>query len=220
MWKKVCAVYENFVVGELSSLAPVRPFPIMSIIRSNQCSIVGIVLVILNYVFLKKYFYRANVCEAIGFKPSFCSVKTFYKAGYSGIITSPKYPQNYDLLQDYYWRIATYGGRVIELKFDDFELEGGGDCAKDFVKVYDGLSTRSRLIETLCGSKKGAVVSSTNRYIFVHFRSDESNTRRGFRFTWKGIRTTTATTTSPNQSEGNFFYPTTSIYIVHALMPV
>ena len=149
------------------------------------------------------------------------SVKTFYKAGYSGMITSPNYPQNYDVLQDYYWRIATYPRRVIALKFDDFELEGDGDCAKDFVKVYDGLSTRSRLLVTLCGSKKGAMVSSTNRYIFVHFRSDESNTRKGFKLTWKGIITTTVTTTSPNQSEGNVFkLPVFITLRIHSLMSV
>lgn len=148
------------------------------------------------------------------------SVKTFYKAGFTGMITSPNYPQNYDVLQDYYWRIATYSGRIVRLKFDDFELEGGGDCTKDFVKVYDGLSTRSRLLETLCGSKKGAIVSSTKRYIFVHFRSDESVTKRGFNFTWKGIRTATVTTSSPSQSEGTFFKLLIFTLSIYALMSV
>ena len=126
--------------------------------------------------------------------PPLFLVKRFYKPGVQGVITSPNYPSNYGYLKDYYWRLATYRGRVIEITIDFLDIESDPNCAKDFLKVYDGVNANARLLETWCGRNPSgaATVRSSRQYAYLHFKADESNDGTGFRVTWKALNPTIA----------------------------
>ena len=137
-------------------------------------------------------------------------VRTFYKAGVSGEITSPNYPGSYGVMKDYYWRIATYRGRRIRLTMEVLDIESDSSCTRDFLKVYDGVSTNSALLKTYCGSTELSSVVSSRQYLYLHFRADASGSGRGFKLTWEAITevaTTTprATTTTTAEPEGADF---------------
>ena len=119
----------------------------------------------------------------------FASVKQFYKTGIRGTITSPNYPENYGFMKDYYWRLATYGERIIELTLDFLDIELADDCAKDFLKVFDGPNPRASLLKTYCGvtPNEEATVKSTLNYMYLHFRADNNKDRRGFKIRWKAM---------------------------------
>ena len=92
-------------------------------------------------------------------------------------------------MKDYYWRVATYGGRAIELTVDFLNIESAGDCAKDFLKVFDGLNARATLLKTYCGDfqKDEATVTSSRNYVYLHFRADDERDGGGFKITWKAV---------------------------------
>ena len=123
------------------------------------------------------------------------SVKEIYKTGIRGTIESPNFPENYGFMKDYYWRVATYGGRVIELTVDFLDIESAGDCAKDFLKVFDGLNARATLLKTYCGdtSKVATTITSSRNYMYLHFRADGDNDGRGFKVIWKALTPVKAT---------------------------
>ena len=114
-------------------------------------------------------------------------MRQFYKAGVRGTITSPNYPENYGFVKDYYWRLATYGGRVIELTLDFLDIESAGNCTKDFLKVFDGLNARANLLKTYCGETPmdAAAITSSRNYMYLHFQADGNNDGKGFKVIWK-----------------------------------
>ena len=100
-------------------------------------------------------------------------------------------------MKDYYWRVTTYGGRVIELTVDFLDIESPGDCAKKFLKVFDGPSTNAALLNTYCGDtpKDEPIVVSSRNSVYLHYRSDGERDGGGFKITWKAvipIKTTSA----------------------------
>lgn len=60
------------------------------------------------------------------------------------------------------------------------------ECGFDYISVYDGSSTGSRLLESFC-SANTKVFHSTSRYLTVTFRSDSSVTRPGFYATYSVV---------------------------------
>ncbi len=74
------------------------------------------------------------------------------------------------------WLIDVRSGRIITLNFSSFDTEQGFD----YVKVYDGSSSSSRLLGSFSGSSvPSSVVSSSDR-MYVKFTTDGSATRQGW----------------------------------------
>ena len=98
----------------------------------------------------------------------------------TGVISSPNYPQNYGDNADCSWKITappSYG--VVALQFDSLETEG---CSYDYVEIRDGDSSASPLLKKLCGTRKSPFrVISNGPSLFVRFRSDRSESDKGFR---------------------------------------
>lgn len=119
-------------------------------------------------------------------------------------------------MKDYYWRIATYRGRVIEITIDSLDIESDPNCAKDFLKVYDGVSTNARLLKTFCGDDPSgaATIRSSRYYAYLHFKADETNDGKGFRVTWKALKpvTSTPSTTTTAKSQGSIVSTLISFY--------
>ncbi|ROT61408.1 putative cubilin-like [Penaeus vannamei] len=84
------------------------------------------------------------------------------------------------------WIIIVPAGKVINVTFDHFHLEGGS-CRYDWLQVHDGRRPTAQLIGSYCGSTlpgNNGTIISTHNSIYLWFRSDESYAATGFNFTW------------------------------------
>ena len=75
--------------------------------------------------------------------------------------------------------------QVVVLDFSDFATEA---CC-DFVMVYDGGDTKSRLIVYLSDTPATPPtgLTTTQQYMFIRFTSDDSINDRGFRATFRSV---------------------------------
>ncbi|KAK7482464.1 hypothetical protein BaRGS_00026281, partial [Batillaria attramentaria] len=99
-----------------------------------------------------------------------------------GLITSPRYPNNYPPGADCVYTITRPLGERITLTFTDFDLEGGfgGDCNFDNVTVQDGSLNSSPILDVLCGSELPSDVRSFQNVLRIWFRTDGSISGAGF----------------------------------------
>lgn len=73
-------------------------------------------------------------------------------------------------------------GSFIRVEFrDQFSLEESDTCEYDKLEVRDGQFGYSDLIGTLCGHTFPQEISSTDRHLWLRFKSDESIEYSGFR---------------------------------------
>jgi len=99
--------------------------------------------------------------------------------GYTGTFTSPSYPRDYFNDADCQWQIESgYLNGFVRLDFTAFYTE---TCC-DFAFVYDGVSIKAPLIASLSGaySTLPAAINSTQRYMYIRFRTDATFTATGF----------------------------------------
>lgn len=98
----------------------------------------------------------------------------------NGSIYSPGYPNNYDDNENCMWRFfAPFGSKVL-LYFTTFELEYASACIFDSVELFDGRDNSSPRLSKSCGSSLPSPVYSSGRYMYMQFKSDSSNTKKGF----------------------------------------
>ena len=97
-------------------------------------------------------------------------------------ITSPNYPGNYPNDKDCVWEItATSPGSKIKVDFQwDFDVEKSMTCSWDYVVMYNSLEAGSPETERKCGTGSSSHTSNGNT-MKIHFHSDDSTTRRGFK---------------------------------------
>jgi len=99
--------------------------------------------------------------------------------GYTGTFTSPRYPSDYFNDADCQWQIESgYSNGFVRLDFTAFYTE---TCC-DFAFVYDGVSNKDPLLASLSGaySTLPGAINSTQRYMFIRFRTDAVFTASGF----------------------------------------
>ncbi|CAH1274043.1 CSMD3 [Branchiostoma lanceolatum] len=124
----------------------------------------------------------------------------------SGSFSSPGWPDPYPLSTNCTWQINVNSGKVVLIRFDDFDLEHGGrTCIWDSLRIHDGPNMSAPMIANLCGSYVGPV-TTTGSSAFVVFHSDESVTDSGFFATFKAwndtlipYSTTVSTQLPPDQ---------------------
>ena len=94
-------------------------------------------------------------------------------------IISPNYPNNYGHNLDCQVTI-TFEGRV-SIAFEDFYL--GPHGCNDWLKVYDGNNTDSKMIFELCneGEKIPRTIESSGNSMTLLFHSNGEESYRGFR---------------------------------------
>ncbi|XP_053330338.1 embryonic protein UVS.2-like [Spea bombifrons] len=127
---------------------------------------------------------------ATGFKATYSSVQcggAFYAPTKN--FTSPGYPNGYSVNMDCYWKITAPEGYRISLTFNEFVLESGmfGFCRYDYVKVYNGADSSSPPMGTYCGTRSLAPLVSSGNFMMIQFRSDQSNTFKGFNATYVSL---------------------------------
>uniref|UniRef100_A0A7N8WY87 CUB and Sushi multiple domains 1 n=1 Tax=Mastacembelus armatus TaxID=205130 RepID=A0A7N8WY87_9TELE len=100
--------------------------------------------------------------------------------GPEGVLLSPNFPSNYDNNHECIYCITTEKGKGIRLKAESFSLQDG-----DYLKVYDGENTSSRLLGNF--TRNGMishVINSTSNHLWLEFNSNASGTNQGFRLTY------------------------------------
>ncbi|XP_078495953.1 CUB domain-containing protein 2-like [Ciona intestinalis] len=104
--------------------------------------------------------------------------------GYSSpSYSSPGHPNNNPHNLDCYYRInAQSSSNVIQVTFSQFNLEKHSRCNFDYVAVYEGSSTSSRLIGKYCGTNSSFSVTGRGRDMYLHYHTDSSVSSSGFQF--------------------------------------
>ncbi|XP_068160694.1 cubilin [Antennarius striatus] len=97
----------------------------------------------------------------------------------TGQIRSPYHPNAYPHNKECTWVINQPEGYVVTLNFLSFDVEGGS-CRYDYVEVRDGSMPSSPLLGTFCGSNIPPSLQSTQKSIFIHFKTDSSISNHGF----------------------------------------
>jgi len=69
----------------------------------------------------------------------------------SGVILSPNYPNMYGNHDDCGWQIEVDLDHVVELTFEDFDVEPHSNCSYDYVAVFDGANESAPLLLHHCG---------------------------------------------------------------------
>ncbi len=137
-----------------------------------------------DYVTVRKG-WTANYSSTVSTNASLCSGLTTYN-GISGTLTDGSGSYNYANNMSCRFLIQPSGAGAVLLHFNSFETETG----KDFVKVYNGISTSSPLIGAFSGSTIPSDLLANSGVMLLEFISDISNTRNG----WEATYTTTLAT--------------------------
>ena len=78
----------------------------------------------------------------------------------------------------------------IRLSVDFFYLEVDANCVYDYVLVLDGAKSDAPVLGRLCGrhvyTNNGGIYSSASD-LRIEFHSDSSNSKGGFRLSWKSV---------------------------------
>ncbi|XP_074549445.1 cubilin [Halichoeres trimaculatus] len=97
----------------------------------------------------------------------------------NGQIRSPYHPDAYPHNKECEWVINQPEGYVVTLNFLSFDVEGGS-CRYDYVEVRDGSTSSSPLLGTFCGVEIPPRLQSTQRSMYIYFKTDSSVTNHGF----------------------------------------
>lgn len=97
----------------------------------------------------------------------------------TGDITSPNYPQPYSAQADCYWKIAVAASSIIQVVIVDLDLEQHEKCRYDFIEIYEGINHRTNG-RRYCGGTYQKLIQSKTNQMTIRFRSDFSNSGRGF----------------------------------------
>ncbi|XP_067869413.1 cubilin isoform X2 [Heterodontus francisci] len=105
--------------------------------------------------------------------------------GSSGSFYSPNYPATYSNNTDCEWIIVAPVGRVVTIDFILFNINGPGDCIKNYLRLYDGPDSSSPSIGPYCGAESNiAPFTSTSYHVFVKFHAEYAVVPSGFRIKW------------------------------------
>ncbi|KAI9550977.1 hypothetical protein GHT06_005450 [Daphnia sinensis] len=102
-------------------------------------------------------------------------------SGYSGIIESPNYPNEYGNSLDCRYLVQVPCGYRVRLYFNSFNTES----SYDFVNVHDGPSTSNYLLLRASGTTRPSTVYSSSNEILLRFTTDSSGTRSGWQATFE-----------------------------------
>ncbi|XP_066541616.1 neuropilin and tolloid-like protein 2 [Hoplias malabaricus] len=113
-------------------------------------------------------------------RPSNCG--TWIRDTNGGMFSSPNYPNAYPPNKDCVYVLEALPRMRIELVFEEkFFIEPSFECRFDFIEIHDGPFAFSPLINRFCGAKSPGVVTSTGRFMWIKFTSDEELEGLGFR---------------------------------------
>uniref|UniRef100_W5MX16 Cubilin n=1 Tax=Lepisosteus oculatus TaxID=7918 RepID=W5MX16_LEPOC len=111
-----------------------------------------------------------------------------------GVISSPRYPENYSPNLDCTWHVVVTSGLTISLEFESqFHVQGlNTQCTTgDYLELRNGPDGSSPPLGPsggnghYCGTSSPSSLHTTDNTLFVHFVSDGSSEALGFKFTFE-----------------------------------
>ncbi|XP_048580963.1 tolloid-like protein 1 isoform X2 [Nematostella vectensis] len=108
--------------------------------------------------------------------------------GSRGTLTSPNFPSPYPTDVTCEWVIRVGPKQAIELTIETIDIEQSKKCRYDSLEINDGPNSKSPELGAFCGTKppKAAIRSSGNS-MYVKLTSDDGDTGKGFRATWRAV---------------------------------
>ncbi|KAG8573749.1 hypothetical protein GDO81_012532 [Engystomops pustulosus] len=121
----------------------------------------------------------------------------------SGTLRSPTHSfTNYHNNMNCTYLITVEENKVIELKFNEFDVEGSGSCSFDHVSIYDGSNIYGRYLGKFCGKVLPPVIRSQSNNLFLVFYTDGHTGGAGWRASYRQ-------TLGPEQGCGGYLTNTT-----------
>ncbi|XP_037921514.1 uncharacterized protein LOC119658290 isoform X2 [Hermetia illucens] len=94
---------------------------------------------------------------------------------------SPGYPNNYPNNSNCVRILQAPSGQILRLDFrDKFDIEPSEGCKFDFLEIRDGGYGYSNLLGKFCGRDFPPMITSKERYLWLHFHSDDNIEYSGF----------------------------------------
>ena len=87
----------------------------------------------------------------------------------SGVLTSPNYPGNYPDDADCTFLISGPDDSYISFTITNMDIEDDDDCSFDVLKIGDGDSSGSNLIDEYCGRSTHGPIVSTGNSIWIRY---------------------------------------------------
>ncbi|XP_016403193.1 neuropilin and tolloid-like protein 2 [Sinocyclocheilus rhinocerous] len=113
-------------------------------------------------------------------KPAHCG--TLIQTANGGSFSSPNYPNTYPPNKECVYILEAHPRKRIQLVFDDiYYIEPSFECRFDNIEIRDGPFVFSPLINRYCGAKSPGIVTSSGRFMWIRFISDEELEGLGFR---------------------------------------
>lgn len=104
------------------------------------------------------------------------------------IIYSPGYPNNYPNNTDCVRILEADYNKVLRLDFrDSFNIEPSEECKFDFLEIRDGAHGFSNPLGQFCGHEFPPIITSKDRYLWLHFHSDDNIEYSGFTAVYESI---------------------------------
>ncbi|XP_034242072.1 uncharacterized protein LOC117645776 [Thrips palmi] len=104
------------------------------------------------------------------------------------VFKSPNYPNNYPNNTDCVRRLTAEPGFLLQLDFrDTFHIEPSEGCRFDYLEVRDGAHGYSALRGQFCGQTFPPILTSTDRYLWLRFHSDENIEYSGFKAVYRTV---------------------------------
>uniref|UniRef100_A0A3B5QH59 Neuropilin and tolloid like 2 n=1 Tax=Xiphophorus maculatus TaxID=8083 RepID=A0A3B5QH59_XIPMA len=99
-----------------------------------------------------------------------------------GVFMSPNYPNTYPPNKECVYILEALPRQRIQLAFDkNYYIEPSFQCRFDHIEIRDGPFGFSPIIDRFCGGKNPGLVTSTGRFMWIKFTSDEELEGLGFR---------------------------------------
>lgn len=94
-------------------------------------------------------------------------------------LSSPSFPVDIQCV----WQIRVPLDYVIELRFNDFNMDGMYPCSVDYVKLTDGFNTTATELGHFCATRppKDTVIRSTGNKMSLQYRSYKESNSAGFK---------------------------------------
>nr|XP_020016661.1 cubilin-like [Castor canadensis] len=131
--------------------------------------------------------------------------------GQSGVIESVGYPTlPYPNNLFCQWQLQGLSEHYLTIHFEDLDLQNSASCEKDFVEIWENLTSGS-LLGRFCGNSIPDLIDTTSNVATVRFVTDGSLTASGFRLQFQSsmeacggdLQLSTGTFTSPNYPNPN-----------------
>ncbi|RZC32589.1 cubilin, partial [Asbolus verrucosus] len=88
----------------------------------------------------------------------------------TGSITSPGYPEPYNVNTECLWKISVSAGSIIQVVFSDLDLEEQSDCTMDYIELLDGPSLNSKSLGKYCSVNPSFVRSTSNTMTILYIK--------------------------------------------------